>query len=48
MDDLRLLVTQYAGLVLESLVSSAEFRPLLEEFGQLSRDLVLQVAQRLK
>lgn len=46
-DDLRLLVIHYAACVVEDLIQSAQFQTLLEDIGQLARDLVEQMLKRL-
>lgn len=46
-DSLRVLVIHYAACFVEELAQSAQFQSLLEEVGQLARDLVGQMLKRL-
>lgn len=46
-DPLRSLVIHYAACVVENLVPSSDFKALLEEPGELARDLVVKMIDRL-
>lgn len=46
-DELRTLVVHYGACVVEHLARSPQFQLLLEEVGQLARDLVAQMIKRL-
>jgi hypothetical protein len=46
-DPLRSLVIHYAACVVEDLAQSTQFRRLMEEMGQLARDLMGQLLKRL-
>jgi hypothetical protein len=47
MDPLRSLVIHYAAYVVEKLAKSDDFQTMLEELGQLGRDLVLWMLKRI-
>lgn len=46
-DDLKLLVIQYAAYVIEGLAPNIKFQSLLKEPGLLARDLINQILERL-
>jgi len=46
-DPLRSLVIHYAAYVVEKLAKSDDFQALLEELGQVGRDLVLKILERI-